>query len=293
MNPARLPKIAPGQLPPPNSKDDKSLPLQSGSGFLPPFSSPKKPKLNIAGIEESDSEGSTDDEMIIVEDTPPIIKNPNTTIDNDTSMIIEEEKPTNIQQGQKRKSDELDKEDPFDFNETDSSIASKAKRVKPEFSLLRHKQLNSKVKSELSAVKKTPQPKYRPTWNDKKDDDEEEEGEEEEIRSLSQEYKSSSNSTTTKQSTSFTRQTSAPSLAASSSRPKSSNPSSFVDQRSLKRVSQAQACLKSGEQEDFTQDFDYFMTVMEKEGTTENTIFLRFVKYIYFNYYSNNLVYNQ
>uniref|UniRef100_A0AC35GRR9 WAPL domain-containing protein n=1 Tax=Panagrolaimus sp. PS1159 TaxID=55785 RepID=A0AC35GRR9_9BILA len=276
MNPARLPKIAPGQLPPPNSKDDKSLPLQSGSGFLPPFSSPKKPKLNIAGIEESDSEGSTDDEMIIVEDTPPapIIKNPNTTIDNDTSMIIEEEKPTNIQQGQKRKSDELDKEDPFDFNETDSSISSKAKRVKPEFSLLRHKQLNSKVKNELSAVKKTPQPKYRPTWNDKKDDDEEEEGEEEEIRSLSQEYKSSSSSTTTKQSTSFTRQTSAPSLAASSSRPKFSNPSSFVDQRSLKRVSQAQACLKSGEQEDFTQDFDYFMTVMEKEGTTENTIFL-------------------
>jgi hypothetical protein len=102
MNPARLPKIAPGQLPPPNSKDDKPLPLQSGSGFLSPFSSPKKPKLNIAGIEESDSEGSTDDEMIIVEDTPPapIIKNPNTTIDNDTSMIIVEEKPINIQQGQ-------------------------------------------------------------------------------------------------------------------------------------------------------------------------------------------------
>uniref|UniRef100_A0AC34GWS9 WAPL domain-containing protein n=1 Tax=Panagrolaimus sp. ES5 TaxID=591445 RepID=A0AC34GWS9_9BILA len=272
MNPARpLPKIAPGQLPPPIAKDGKSLSIQTGSGFSSPLTSPKKPKLNIAGIEESDSEGSTDDEMIIVEDTPPapvaVAVTKNLTPDSDVSLIIEEEKPANIQQGQKRNSNQRDEEDPFVFNESDSSNAAKAKRLRSEFSLLRHKQSNSKVKNELSAVKKSPQPKYRPTWNDNNDDEDADE-EEEEMKSSSQELKSSNN---TNQSASFTRQTSAPTLA---SRPKASNPSSFLDQRSLKRVSQAQACLKSGEQEDFTQDFDYFMTVMEKEGTTENTIFL-------------------
>jgi hypothetical protein len=71
MNPSRpVPKIAPGQLPPPSAKDDKPLSISPGSGFVSPLTSPKKIKLNIPGIEESDSEDS-DNEMIIVEDSKP------------------------------------------------------------------------------------------------------------------------------------------------------------------------------------------------------------------------------
>jgi hypothetical protein len=262
MNPSRpVPKIAPGQLPPPSAKDDKSLSISPGSGFVSPLTSPKKIKLNIPGIEESDSEDS-DNEMIIVEDSKPTpleaaSKNSSTN-DNDESMIIEEAKPTSIQQGQKRKSNQ-DSNDPFDFNETDSSMDSKAKRLRSEFSLLRHKESNSKVNQLLAGKNKTSQPKYRPTWNDDANDDEEEKIS---TRKVS-DYKSSSSS---KQSTSFGRHVSAPTLP--------SRPNPLITERSLKNVNQAQACLRSGEREDFTQDFDYFMTEMEKEGVSENIVFL-------------------
>lgn len=49
----RLPKIAPGQLPPPTAKDNNSLSLSAVTGIISsPLTSPKKAKLNISGIEE-------------------------------------------------------------------------------------------------------------------------------------------------------------------------------------------------------------------------------------------------
>lgn len=53
-------------------------------------------------------------------------------------MIIEEEEPVDVQLGKKRKSNE---DDPFAFNETESKAVPKAKRLRTEFSLLRHKGL--------------------------------------------------------------------------------------------------------------------------------------------------------
>jgi hypothetical protein len=265
-----VPKIALGQLPPPNAKKDK--PSSSiGNGFVSPLTSPKKVKLNMPGIEESDSE-SSDSEMIIVEESKLNTAFINSSVnDNDDSMIIEEAKPINIPQGQKRKSKE-DLSDPFDFNETDSDskIDSKAKRLRSEFSLLRHKESKSKISELLAAKGNTPQPKYRPTWNDDNVDDEEEEFKTT-TRTATAEYKSSN---TSKQSTIFGRHASAPTLQ--------SRPTPFSAERSsLMKVNQAQACLKRGEQEDFTQDFDYFMTVMETKGAPENTVFLRFVMQIH------------
>lgn len=49
--------------------------------------------------------------------------------------------PTSLQQGQKRKSDKSDGKDPFSFNEPGSSDSdsSSNKRIKSEFSFLRHR----------------------------------------------------------------------------------------------------------------------------------------------------------
>uniref|UniRef100_A0AC34PVY1 WAPL domain-containing protein n=1 Tax=Panagrolaimus sp. JU765 TaxID=591449 RepID=A0AC34PVY1_9BILA len=267
MSSRKIPNIAPGELPPPTSENEKKVTLEVNvKTSMTRTSSIKSPvKYNCPGIEESDEELS-DDEMIIEEDKPLQLPSPPTFAVPQLPVNAPDVKPSTAQQAVKRKSDlvgstaqELTKDsnDPFSFKDEESKPL--AKKQKAQFSVTARKGMNK----DLIFSKKPNSMTYRHTWTDEVDDDAP-------LTSSTMSYKP--RTIDVKPSTRLTKQPSAPELPNKPAATKLYRPPSFSI--NTKSRNTRQKCLESGEQEDFSQDLQYFLSTLNDPNAAENSKFL-------------------
>uniref|UniRef100_A0A7E4UTC7 WAPL domain-containing protein n=1 Tax=Panagrellus redivivus TaxID=6233 RepID=A0A7E4UTC7_PANRE len=272
--PARsVPKIAPGQCPPPTSSATNS-PTKSGKTASPTFkvpNSPVKRPLPSLGVEDSLSESSDSDSDMIIEPassgssvTFKVPEPPKATVrkpivpaddDDDDSMIIEEAAPSSSG-AIKRKSSPSSGSD---------AGGTSSKKQKPSFSIARHREGHKNV----FAANKPQSSKYQHTWSSRPLSS----GGPSAFTAPNDKPSSStaSSSAASSSSSTFKRMNSAPSTASSSSSSSKSTTSTFKKHVSAKET---KSVTERGELEDFAQDMEYFFSSMNKPDATENTQYL-------------------
>ena len=213
--------------------------------------------------------------MVIEEAKPPLPSPPKASNANAGSNLPS----SHISQGQKRKSDSVTATktekatDAFEFDDFAVPSQPLAKKQKTQFSVTSRREANRHI---FPAIK-TNSVAYRHTWSDDDKKPEQPMKPSAPVASSSRPISSKQGGST---STHFSRQPSAPELSA---RPqmKLPRPPSFNANSRFGTSRQAQRCLESGERDDFTQDFEYFLTTIGKPDATENTQYLRYVRFLF------------